>query len=442
MARGKRRPVIVSDHKSSEGEPEIIAEDDAPEPPAKRRKRPTDKQKQIDEDNTEKTVSEAQKLKNKVRKLRKDLAQAKELAAAASHPISEDDEFESEERSDDEEALASLQPKLPVPAVTTNPRLEVHPVEVAPPLATAESTAAPPSAERPPVTRQPATTLPSATDDSDITMPITAPLTQMIQAPFRDGQTPLKGRGNASDYAEEVEAVLLCAVQFFYCLIYTEDMWPSHVTQRKLVCRAWKLACDAQDEPVVWWLSERMICIISARKSNARGDVSDEIRKYIPNAYLKFRDGMKTPTQRYNAALAKALLDDGTFHHKTFNIQTGNKSPGLAEHTFIVKAAKLAFFAHPSSIGFVHPTFFDPMPEEAIAFLLTVIHAHITKWATGVHVKDAFDETKNKDKYHGFLKDLKAYGAKNQAAWLNIRKQLYRCAFVAGGRVPVQMNTL
>ncbi|KAI0757809.1 hypothetical protein C8Q80DRAFT_1090253 [Daedaleopsis nitida] len=220
----------------------------------------------------------------------------------------------------------------------------------------------------------------------------------MQLAPFRGGQPPAPGsRPNATDYTDEVKELLLDAVKIFYCLIYTVDMWPSVTKQRELVCRAWKAACDAQEDPVVWWLSDRMIRVIGARKSNARGD--------------------------------------------TFNLAEGTRSPDLAEHKFVTKAAQVAFFANVNtSVGYNFPQYFDPMPEQAIAFLLTVIRAHIGEWESGRFVKQEFDETRNKSHYVGFLKDLKKYGAKNTTAWLNIRKRLFKRAFLQGGGIPVRTD--
>ncbi|KAI0738855.1 hypothetical protein C8Q80DRAFT_1112825 [Daedaleopsis nitida] len=212
----------------------------------------------------------------------------------------------------------------------------------------------------------------------------------MHPAPFRGGQPPAAGsRPNATDYTDEVKELLLNAVKVFYCLIYTVDMWPLVTKQCELVCRAWKAACEAQEDPVVWWLSDRMIRVV---------------------------------------------------RHCTFNLVEGTRSPDLAEHKFVTKAAQVAFFANVNtSVGFCFPQYFDPMPEQAIAFLLTVV-PHISEWESGRFVKQEFDEPRNKSHYVGFLKDLKKYGAKNPTAWLNIRKRLFKRAFLQGGGIPVQTD--
>ena len=54
---------------------------------------------------------------------------------------------------------------------------------------------------------------------------------------------------------------------------------------------------------------------IWARKSNARGDVSDEVRPHTAAAY-GFREGATTSNERHNVALYTKLIKNGAFHHK------------------------------------------------------------------------------------------------------------------------------
>ncbi len=63
---------------------------------------------------------------------------------------------------------------------------------------------------------------------------------------------------------------------------------------------------------------------------------------------------------------------------QSYNLEEGTKSPDLAGHKFITTTAQLAFFSKtkPSlRAGYLHADMFDPIPIEALAFLLTVVRA-------------------------------------------------------------------
>lgn len=126
-----------------------------------------------------------------------------------------------------------------------------------------------------------------------------------------------------------------------------------------------------------------------------------------------------------------------------FDIMQGTKSR-FAENKFLDTAIVAAYFQSPKTgIGFEYPAHFKPMPEPAIAFILTVvralalhptthpvdvlmqIHAHILEWSSGQRVVEQFTETANSGFYTGFCTDLESYGSSNATAWLNIRKCMF-----------------
>ncbi|TBU21273.1 hypothetical protein BD311DRAFT_678795, partial [Dichomitus squalens] len=194
----------------------------------------------------------------------------------------------------------------------------------------------------------------------------------------------------AHDYIDEVKSLLTAAGSYYSCYLFTDDLFPGPSKQRELVTRAWNAACAACETPPLYVLSERMIRIIGSRKSY------------------------------------------------TFDVATGHKEK-YSEHALIGRSLEIAFFSNTrTGVGFLHPEFFDPIPDQALAFVHTFIHAHICEWFTGRRIREDFSEVKNATFYAGFLADLQSYGSKNPSAWLNIRKRMYSSAFTASGRATLR----
>ncbi|TBU37240.1 hypothetical protein BD309DRAFT_1084793 [Dichomitus squalens] len=300
--------------------------------------------------------------------------------------------------------------------------------------------------------RQTATSTPlldslSPPDYVDATVPtrIATPLTsstisQLRPAPFRNGEEPpLKSRPTTHDYIDDVKSLLTDAVIYYSCYLFTEDLFPGPSKQREFVTRAWNAVCSMCETPPLYALSERMIRVIGARKSSIRGDVADKLCDKVADAY-GFRRNVSAAAERHNAQLVEGLVKDGAFHYKVLNIATGSKEK-YSEHPLITRALEIAFFGNTrSGAGFLRPELFDPIPDQALAFIHTIIHAHICQWSTGRHVREDFSESKNSMFYVGFLADLRAYGSKNPSAWLNIRKRMYSRAFRAGGGATLQVQ--
>ncbi|KAI1783222.1 hypothetical protein LXA43DRAFT_903960 [Ganoderma leucocontextum] len=261
-------------------------------------------------------------------------------------------------------------------------------------------------------------------------------------APFRGGVVPPSGaRSKVEDYADDVKELLLDTVKHFSCYIYTKNTFPSDTQQDTFATDAWRAACNMHEEPVRYELSDRMKRIIWARKSNARGDASDEVRSHTAGAY-GFRDGATTSNQRHNLALYTKLIKDGSFHHKTFNERTG-KPEGFAGHPYISRVIRMAFFGNTrTATGFRYPEAFNPIPTEAVAFVLTVIRAHIEEWSSGHHAQIKFAESEFANTYKGLLDDLKAWVHGQEDVWLNIRKKWYQRAFLAGGGIMSESNNV
>ncbi|KAH9909443.1 uncharacterized protein BXZ73DRAFT_109653 [Epithele typhae] len=129
---------------------------------------------------------------------------------------------------------------------------------------------------------------------------------------------------------------------------------------------------------------------------------------------------------------------------KTHDTGTDKKS-GFAESQVIQNAIQLTFFGNPeASLGFRFPDRFNPIPNEVLAFLMTVVRGHIAEWSTGKQVRETFKsggDSGHGKHYRSFLADLKSYERAGPSTWKNIRTRMYNKAFRAGGGVdPTTTN--
>ena len=193
----------------------------------------------------------------------------------------------------------------------------------------------PTKSPEPPTSENPSSAPPSTPSAAPLQTPQPGSLLHLQAAPFRYGFKPTKGgRPNVGDYIDEVRDLLLLAIARYSVSLFTVNAFPGIAQQHEFVCRAWNEISAAQDKPVPWELSDRMItavrcllwlrthslihCVviqIGRRKSNARGDISDRIRPLIPEAY-KFRSTVNYTNEKHNITLSNQLAEDGMFHHK------------------------------------------------------------------------------------------------------------------------------
>ncbi|KAI1788266.1 hypothetical protein LXA43DRAFT_894932, partial [Ganoderma leucocontextum] len=126
----------------------------------------------------------------------------------------------------------------------------------------------------------------------------------------------------------------------------------------------------------------------------------------------------------------------------TFNERTG-KPEGFARHPYISRVIRMAFFGNTCmTTGFRYPEAFNPIPTEAVTFVLTVIRAHIEEWSSGHHAQIKFAESEFANTYKGLLDDLKACVHGQEDVWLNICKKWYQRAFLAGGGIMSESNNV
>ncbi|KAH9923116.1 uncharacterized protein BXZ73DRAFT_51115, partial [Epithele typhae] len=207
-------------------------------------------------------------------------------------------------------------------------------------------------------------------------------------------------------YIPEVKTLLERAINEFYCYLYTTNAFPSNEQAEKAITDAWQVAYAShtknRDAPP-YELDQRMIRLAS------------------PSLTFDIRPHEETTRDRF------------------------------AENNVVFEAISATFFdsgdGH-SSMGFQYPERFNPLPNESIAFVMTIIRAHIAEWSSGKKVADTFnhgdrgdDSSGHAKHYRGFLANLKEYEAANPQAWKNIRTRMYSRAFRAGGGTDLNISS-
>ncbi|KAH9941044.1 hypothetical protein B0H21DRAFT_676297, partial [Amylocystis lapponica] len=243
-------------------------------------------------------------------------------------------------------------------------------------------------------------------------------------AEFHNNQIPA-GRPKASDYKDEVKDVILQAIRDFEWHIYTLNPFPDAEQQVVWAREAWRVACQAQDGMNTYYeLTERIIAIIKARKSNTRGDVITAVRPIVQQTYGFIDASDKKTTQAHdNIKLYLKLLDDSTFLYKACLFPSRALRSGYAEHPIVSKLIRRCFFTDKNAVGVQYRVHFDPIPLVTLALIFTAIEHCIEEWSTGVHVKTPFREEDVKESFRSFLTGLEKWEQLDKDITRKIRKK-------------------
>ncbi|GBE88900.1 hypothetical protein SCP_1403080 [Sparassis crispa] len=170
---------------------------------------------------------------------------------------------------------------------------------------------------------------------------------------------------------------------------------------------------------------------IISHKSNARGDLINEIRKHIAAAY-GFVPGDKPAAQRKNVKLYQGLIHESTFHYKDFDLDVGSRS-GFLRNTIVTKLIKECFFKNKNSVGIKFRKYFDPIRTPTLALLLTGVEHCIKEWSTGIHAQVAFSEFENKPWYLNHMEDITKWARSSPGVVCNLCKKWHDHARRATG---------
>ncbi|GBE83274.1 hypothetical protein SCP_0503220 [Sparassis crispa] len=247
---------------------------------------------------------------------------------------------------------------------------------------------------------------PLSKDSSDMAKVVTP----LKHAEFANDEPP-SGCPKASDYKDDVKFLLLDATHHFECHIIGVQAYPSAETAAS-------------------WAHDLWTEIVS-RKSNARGDMVEETRKHIPAAY-GFIVTDTSSARRKNIKLYRGLMEESTFHYKTYDLEAGTRN-GFLHNPLVFKLIKECFFQMKTSYGVKYRKYFDPIHLPMLALLLTGIEHVIEEWSTGIQVSVAFREGDNERRYVNHVADIAKWAEPSPGVVRNICKKWHDRARRATG---------
>ncbi|KAH9911452.1 hypothetical protein B0H21DRAFT_829029 [Amylocystis lapponica] len=176
-------------------------------------------------------------------------------------------------------------------------------------------------------------------DPAPSTSPGSMPLLRVAE--FRNNQPPL-GRPKAQDYKDE------------------QATWAQE---------AWNTACQARNGTHTYELTERMMTIVKAQKSNTRSDIIKAVRPIVQQTYGFVNTGDKKSDQvRENVRIYLRLMDNSMFLYKDNGDTSGERS-GYAEHLIVSKLIYTCFFTDKNAVSIQYPRHFDPIGLTTLALI-------------------------------------------------------------------------
>ncbi|KAH9918823.1 hypothetical protein B0H21DRAFT_713078 [Amylocystis lapponica] len=204
---------------------------------------------------------------------------------------------------------------------------------------------------------------------------------------------------------------------------------------------AWNTACQARNGTHTYELTERMMTIIKARKSNTRSDIIKAVRPIVQQTYGFVNTGDKKSDQaRENIRIYLRLMDDSMFLYKDNGDTSGERS-GYAEHPIVSKLIYTCFFTDKNAVGIQYPRHFDPIGLTTLALIFAAIEHSIEEWSSGVQFKVAFREEDTKTTFQSYRKGLQNWEALDEGITRKIRKKWHDRARRASG-APTNMESI
>ncbi|KAF8800509.1 hypothetical protein BYT27DRAFT_7227440 [Phlegmacium glaucopus] len=180
----------------------------------------------------------------------------------------------------------------------------------------------------------------------------------------------------------------------------------------------------SKDADEFYELSDRMCNLVKKRGSRICGHVLAIVRPQIIAIY-SFNRKVTPQAKTRNRTLCETLLENRAFHYK-------NK--------IISEIIYLAWFEDKTSQGPLLPHYFNPIPIETLAFILTVIDFCLQEWSTGTFIQAKFFKKDVLASHKAYRLEVEAWSALNPSVIENIRKKLFNRALRSAGVVNATLT--
>ncbi|KAG2112915.1 hypothetical protein BD769DRAFT_1391754 [Suillus cothurnatus] len=237
-------------------------------------------------------------------------------------------------------------------------------------------------------------------DNNDITEEL-SPIKKKI-----DGS---RQRMKASDFNDISKEILVMATSIFRCLIVTQAPFPDNVAvETKLAKTAWHEACQIKGINIK--LTPSGVKMLLTRTSQVRGELKTKMHS-LTASFFGFRTSNSNSVIRQNRDLAESLKDGSVFAFKSSLL--GLIGLGVKEGNYKTELLQLGinvmWFANQHDEGVVYHEYFNPMPIEVIALVLTTIECCIDEWLQGLKEDVKFTSATYGTVYHGHFGSLQRF---------------------------------
>ncbi|KAJ7804838.1 hypothetical protein B0H14DRAFT_1610777 [Mycena olivaceomarginata] len=209
------------------------------------------------------------------------------------------------------------------------------------------------------------------------------------------------GRPRAKDLDDQAKEYTICAIDRYRCSISATQFFTDHTTEPVLVHRAWDETCEELGERLP--LTPVIYKLIASRGPQCRGELKTKVRPLTEIMY-GFKSGHNKKDISFNRTHAENLKEGASFAFK----DPENKK-GLFKHPILQKACNAMWFANRRDEGPTHPEIFNPLPEEALAALLTVTENTIDEYLTGIRTDVPFTANEYRSVYDTHLRSLREF---------------------------------
>ncbi|KAG0692026.1 hypothetical protein DFH29DRAFT_1052861, partial [Suillus ampliporus] len=215
-------------------------------------------------------------------------------------------------------------------------------------------------------------------------------------------------RLRAGDFDEVTKDVLTTATSIYRCLIVTQLPFPeSLIIETKLARRAWREALGVAGISVQ--LTPSLVKMMTRRTSHVRGELKTKMRGLTASFY-GFRASRSIGAVRANRTLAEGLKEGASFVFKDWEMKSG-----VYKSDLIQSGINDMWFANCVDEGIVYAEYFDPLPVEMMALVLTVVKCCIDEWITGVREDIKFASIAYSPVYAVHLESLRRFEERTAA---------------------------
>ncbi|KAG1838539.1 hypothetical protein DFJ58DRAFT_917166 [Suillus subalutaceus] len=204
-------------------------------------------------------------------------------------------------------------------------------------------------------------------------------------------------RLKASDFDQVTKDLLTSATSIYRCLVVTRAPFPETlIIETKLAKDAWREACNMAELTIQ--LTPSLVKMMTRRTSQVRGELKTKMRT-LTALFFGFRASRSIPAIKQNRDLAESLKEGSRF---VFKINPGG------DESYVVRKPML-------TEGIVHAKYFDPLPIQTIALILTAIECCIDEWMTGLKEDIKFSSLAYSPVYHLHLDSLQRFDERTAA---------------------------